>query len=229
MSEEQRPTTRQSLISRMFQSPGDDGTTVYSREVVGAGEPGEYEGVGRSVFTVERAAEAIENLPTEVPRSAAVRIVRGTLEAAGIDIADLATSTKARQAKLNSEMDLSRQRIQEIQTRTDEAIRSLEEEIRRARETGDRGVAEEEQRISDAQMDLEDVRMVRDFFDMPLDDAGLAGGGEPADAPRGYAPAVDDTQVIERVNEDDTQVIRGPGPLSGDWQSEEDTWESPNR
>ena len=230
---EDRPTTRQGFISRIFQNPGEDGTTIYSREEVGVGERGGYEGVvGRGGFTVERAAEIIENLPPEVPRPAAVRIVRGTLEAAGIDIADLATSTKARESKLNSEMDLSHDRIQEIQERTDEVVRSLEEEIRRAREARDVGVAEEEQRIADARAGLEDVRMVRDFFGLPsgLPPDAAQATEDPADTPRGYVPTGDDTQVIQPVNEDDTQILRRPGPLSGGWDSsDEDTWENPNR
>ncbi len=228
MSEE-RPATRQGFISRIFQSPGEDGTTVYSREAVGVGEPGGYEGVvSRGGFTVERAAEIIENLPPEVPRPAAVRIVRGTLEAPGIDIADLATSTKARESKLNSEMDLSHDRIREIQDGTEEVVRSLEEEIRRAREARDVGVAEEEQRIADARAGLEDVRMVRDFFGLPRGDAETMPAEDPAGAPP--APAGDDTQVIGRVDEDDTQILRRPGPLSGGWgSSEEDTWESTDR
>jgi hypothetical protein len=82
-------------------------------------------------FTVERAADVIRNLPPEVPRPAAVRIVRGTLEAAGIDVSDLATSTRARESKLNSEIELSRNRIQELKDDTEEVIRSYELEIRK--------------------------------------------------------------------------------------------------
>src|SRR3712207_7822541 len=52
--------------------------------------------------TVERAAEIIKNLPPEVPRPAAVRIVRKTLEATGTDIADLMTSTRARESDRKS-------------------------------------------------------------------------------------------------------------------------------
>ena len=71
MSEE-RPTTRQGFFSRMF-APGEEGTAIYSSEEVGIEETVEPRG-----FTVERAAGVIKNLPPEVPRPAAVRIVRGT-------------------------------------------------------------------------------------------------------------------------------------------------------
>src|SRR3712207_2707079 len=102
MSEE-RPTTRQGFLSRMFSGPEaeeEEGTAVYSVEEVGLTEEEAVEPRG---FTVGRAAEVIRNLPPEVPRLSAVRIVRGTLEAAGIDVSDLATSTRARESKLNSE------------------------------------------------------------------------------------------------------------------------------
>jgi hypothetical protein len=206
MSEE-RPTTRQGFFSRMF-APGEEGTAIYSSEEVGIEEIQEPRG-----FTVERAAEVIENLPPEVPRPAAVRIVRGTLEAAGIDIADLATSTKARESKLNSEIELSQGRIQKLKEDTEEVIQSLEEEIRKAREARDSGVAEQERRISDARTGLGDVEMVRNFFGLPRGDTDTT--TDPASG--------EETQVMERVDEeDDTQILRQPGPLSEDyWNSGE--------
>ena len=115
-------------------------------------------------FTVERAAEVIKNLPPEVPRPAAVRIVRGTLEAAGINLDDLASSTRAREAKLNSEIELSEGRIQEFKEKTEEVIRTYEAEIRKAREARDFGISEEERKISTSRSGLEDVERVRDFF-----------------------------------------------------------------
>ncbi len=204
MSEE-RPVTRHGFLSRMFSvNPEEEGaTTDYSAEEVGTtGETVEPRG-----FTVERAAEVIRNLPPEVPHSSAVRIVRGTLEAAGIDIADLATSTRARESKLNSEIELSQSRIQELKDETEEVIRSHELEIRKAREARDLGISEEERRISGARSGLQDVEKVRDFF-------GLSGehyattGKLPGDL------AEEDTQVMERVDEDDTEILRRPGPLS---------------
>jgi hypothetical protein len=206
MSEE-RPTTRQGFFSRMF-APGEEGTAIYSSEEVGIEEIQEPRG-----FTVERAAEVIKNLPPEVPRPAAVRIVRGTLEAAGIDVADLATSTRARESKLNSEIELSQGRIQKLKEDTEEVIQSLEEEIRKAREAKDSGVAEQERRISDARTGLGDVEMVRNFFALPRGDTDTT--TDPASG--------EETQVMERVDEeDDTQILRQPGPLSEDyWNSGE--------
>ena len=207
MSEERPTTTRQGFFSRMF-APGDEGTEIYSSEEVGIEEI--EESVEPRGFTVERAAEVIKNLPPEVPRPAAVRIVRGTLEAAGIDITDLATSTKARESKLNSEIELSQGRIQKLKEDSEEAIRSLQEEISKAREARDSGVAEEERKISEAQTGLGDVEMVRNFFGLPRGDAETT-----ADLPAG-----EETQVMEQ--EDDTQILRRPGPLSQDyWNAEE--------
>jgi hypothetical protein len=140
-----------------------------------------------------------------VPRPAAVRIVRGTLEAAGIDIAELETSTRTRESRLNSEIDLSENRIQQFKDETDEVIRNLEDEIRKAREARDFGVSEEERKISFAEAGLDNIDIVRDFFDLPQ---------EQADEP---PAAGDETQVMEGVEDeegDDTQVLRRPGPLS---------------
>lgn len=205
MSEE-RPTTRQGFLSRMFSGHADEeGTAVYSAEEVGA------EGTGRETmeprsFTVERAADIIRHLPPEVPRPAAVRIVRGTLEAAGIDIGELTTSTRARESKLNSEMELSQTRIQELKDKTEEVIRSYEGEIRKAREARDFGISGEERRISEARSGLEDVERVRDFFGVSEDDYSTTGD-----------LAEEDTQVMERADEEDTEILRRPGPLSEDY------------
>jgi hypothetical protein len=216
---EERPATRGGFFSRVFSGnlEGEDETTVYSAEEIGVGEieGGEMETRG---FTVERAAEIIKNLPPEVPRPAAVRIVRGTLEAAGINIDDLASSTGARESKLNSEIQLSQGRIQELNEKTEEVIRSYEAEIRKAREARDFGISEEERKISASRSGLEDVERVRDFFSLP-------GGTErPAedystttDLPPGEIDPGEDTQVMERADEDDTQILRRPGPLSDDY------------
>jgi hypothetical protein len=164
---EDRSTTRQSFFSRVFAgSTEGEGTSIYSSEEIGAGMPGtdESEGLAAHGFTVERAAEVIRNLPPEVPRPAAVRIVRGTLEAAGIDIAELQSSTRARESKLNSEIDLSENRIQQFKEETEEVIRNLEDQIRKAREARDFGVSEEERKISSAESGLDNIDLVRDFF-----------------------------------------------------------------
>jgi hypothetical protein len=204
---EDRNTTRQSFFSRVFAGNAEDeGTSIYSSEEIGMPGTDESEGLTAHGFTVERAAEVIRNLPPEVPRPAAVRIVRGTLEAAGIDIAELESSTRARESKLNSEIDLSENRIQQFKDETEEVIRNLEDEIRKAREARDFGVSEEERKISAAESGLDNIDMVRDFFGLSHDTA--------ADVP---PAAGEETQVMEGVEdeeEDDTQVLRRPGPLS---------------
>ncbi len=213
---EERPTTRQGFLSRMFSANDvneEEGTAVYSAEEVGVTGEERVEPRG---LTVERAAGVIKNLPPEVPRSSAVRIVRGTLEAAGIDVADLATSTRTRESKLNSEIELSQNRIQELREQTEEVIRSYELEIRKAREARDSGISEEERKIAGARSGLEDVERVRDFFDLQAVEttASDLGAQEP--------PAGEATEAMERVDEDDTEILRRPGPLSEEyWRSGE--------
>ena len=203
---EDRNTARQSFFSRVFTGNTEaEGTSIYSSEEIGMPGTEEAEGLAAHGFTVERAAEVIRNLPPEVPRPAAVRIVRGTLEAAGIDIAELESSTRARESRLNSEIDLSENRIQQFKDETEEVIRNLEDEIRKAREARDFGVSEEERKISSAESGLDNIDLVRDFFGLPQ---------EETDEP---PTAGEETQVMEGVEdeeEDDTQVLRRPGPLS---------------
>ena len=205
---EDRSTTRQSFFSRVFAgSTEGEGTAIYSSEEIGTDTSGTGEPESSAHgFTVERAAEVIRNLPPEVPRPAAVRIVRGTLEAAGIDIAELESSTRARESKLNSEIDLSENRIQQLKDETEEVIRNLEDEIRKAREARNFGVSEEERKIAEAEAGLDNIDMVREFFGLPVED-----GPPPSDPAAG-----EETQVMESVEEedDDTQVLRRPGPLS---------------
>ena len=219
---EDRETTRQSFFSRVFAgSTEGEGTSIYSSEEIGMPGTDESAGLAAHGFTVERAAEVIRNLPPEVPRPAAVRIVRGTLEAAGIDIAELEASTRARESKLNSEIDLSENRIQQFKDETEEVIRNLEDQIRKAREARDFGVSEEERKISSAESGLDNIDMVRDFFGLPQ---------EGADEPPADPAAGEETQVLEGVEdeeEDDTQVLRRPGPLSDseDYSAPEDKQE----
>ena len=205
---------------------GEDETAIYSAEEVGVGESGAEE-IGTRGLTVERAAGVIKNLPPEVPRPAAVRIVRGTLEAAGINVDDLASSTGARESKLNSEIQLSQGRILELKDKTQDVIRSYEEEIRKAREARDFGISEEERKISASRSGLEDVARVRDFFGLPGNEddeataSDLAGGySTTSDLPPG-SPG-EETQVMEPADEDDTQILRRPGPLSEDYLDPEE-------
>ncbi|QIN84694.1 hypothetical protein GBA63_20100 [Rubrobacter tropicus] len=216
MSEER--TNRQSFFSRMFkENEGDgEGTSIYSRQEIGSERANESEsGPHSRAFTVERAAEVIKNLPPEVPRPAAVRIVRQTLEAAGIDINELDSSTRARESRLESEIDLSEERIRKLKDDTEDVIRNLEDQIRKAREARNFGVAEQERKIDAAEAGLEDIDMVRGFFGLPQSESE----DEP-DEPAEDTTAGDETQVIEGVGEDDTQVLRKPGPLS----DSEDYW-----
>jgi hypothetical protein len=208
---EERPTTRHGFLSRMFSGNDvneEEGTAVYSAEEVGV--TGE-EMVEPRGFTVERAAEVIKNLPPEVPRSSAVRIVRGTLEAAGIDLADLVTSTTARESKLNSTIEFSQSRIHELNEQTEEVIRSYELEIRKAREARDSGISEEERKIAGARSGLEDVERVRDFF-----------GLQEVETTTSDLPPGEETEVMERVEEDDTEILRRPGPLAEDYLDSEE-------
>ena len=216
-----RSTTRQSFFSRVFAGTTEgEGTAIYSPEEVGTGTSGmgEQEGTAHG-FTVERAAEVIKNLPPEVPRLSAVRIVRGTLEAAGIDIAELESSTRARESRLNSEIDLSENRIQRLKDETEEVIRNLEDEIRKAREARNFGVSEEERKIQVAETGLDNIDLVREFFGLPEEEE------EEEPPPAGSASSAgEETQVMEGVEEveDETQVLRRPGPLS----DSEDYWEA---
>ena len=207
---EEHGTSRQSFFSRVFAgSTEGEGTSIYSSEEVGMPGTGEEEGLTAHGFTVERAAEVIKNLPPEVPRPAAVRIVRGTLEAAGIDLDELESSTRARESRLNSEIDLSENRIQQLKDETEEVIRSLEDKIRKAREARNFGVSEEERKISAAETGLDNIDLVRGFFGLPQEDADEPSADD--------AAAGEETQVMEGVEdeeEDDTQVLRRPGPLS---------------
>ena len=203
---EDRNQRRQSILSKVFAgfTEGEE-TAIFSSDEVGAPAP--------HGFTVERAAEVIRNLPPEVPRLSAVRIVRGTLEAAGIDIAELESSTRARESRLNSEIDLSEGRIQQLKDETEEVIRNLEDEIRKAREARNFGVSEEERKIQAAETGLDNIDLVRDFFGLPQEDE------PPAET------AGEETQImegVEEVEEDETQVLRRPGPLS----DSEDYWET---
>ncbi len=154
-------------------------------------------------FTVERAAGIIDGLPPDVPRESAVRIVRGTLIAADIEVEDIEKSTRARESKLHSEIELARSRQEDLRRRTEEVVRSLEEKIRKAREARDTGIAEEEEKISRALAHLEETRRVRDFFGFPEKTTDLAGD-----------PSNDETQVLEPLDADGTQAIRRPGPLA---------------
>jgi hypothetical protein len=206
---------------------GEGETRLYSAEEIGAGErrdeppPREIEQHPYG-FTVERAAEIIDDLPPDVSPESAVRIVRGTLTAAGIRVEDLERSTRARETKLRSEIGLARGRQEELKERADEVIRSLQEEIRKAEQARDNGIAEEEDRVERANTGLTDIRRVRRFFgfsgDEDAEETTEGEGAHPVRTPNAASPVSDDTQVFEPfdagADADQTQVLRRPGVSS---------------
>src|ERR687890_1602090 len=115
-------------------------------------------------FIVERVAETIADLPEGVPQESAVLIVRKTLAAAGVKLSELDASTQAQESKLNSEVGLARNRQEEVREKTQEQVRSLEEEIREAKEACEDIVSYEEEKISRAWATLEGVRRGGAFF-----------------------------------------------------------------
>jgi hypothetical protein len=153
-------------------------------------------------FIVERVAETIADLPPGVPQESAVLIVRKTLVAAGVKLSELDASTQAQESKLNSEIGLARNRQKEVQEKTQEQVRSLEEEIRKAKEACSDIVSYEERKISRAWATLEGVRRVRAFFELPEtegeDDTVLP-------AQEGTHP-----QVLEPVDADRAQISDTP-------------------
>ncbi len=212
---------RKGFFARLFGGGGEDEgeTRIYSSEELRA-EDRRDEPPPREIeqhpygFTVERAAEIIDDLPPDVSPESAVRIVRGTLTAAGIRVEDLERSTRARETKLRSEIGLARGRQEELKERAEEVIRSLQEEIRKAEQARDNGITEEENRVARASTGLGDIKRVRRFFDFPVDeDAEDTTDVEP------IRPVSDDTQVFEPFDDDvadadQTQVLRHPASSS---------------
>ncbi len=127
-------------------------------------------------LTVERLAGAIADLPSSVPRESAVLIVRKTLDAAGVRLSEVDESTRAQESRLSSEIQLAEERREELREKTQETVRSLEEEIRKAREACEDVVAYEERKITRDRALLGEVRRVRAFFELP----GTEGGEEDA-------------------------------------------------
>src|ERR671910_3906148 len=117
-------------------------------------------------FITERVAETIADLPEGVPQESAVLIVRRTLAAAGVKLSELDASTQAQESKLNSEIGLAQNRQVEVREKTQEQVRSLEEEIRKAKEACEDIVSYEERKISQAWATLEGVRRVRAFLEL---------------------------------------------------------------
>jgi hypothetical protein len=153
--------------------------------------PDQEEPLPRRDFIAERVAETIAELPEGVPQQSAVLIVRRTLAAAGVKLSELDMSTREQESKLNSEIGLARRRQEEVREKTREQVRSLEEEIRKAKEACGDIVSYEEEKIARDSATLEGVRRVRAFFELHETDAeennSLAEQGtrsEPSDTDR---------------------------------------------
>jgi hypothetical protein len=192
------------FFSRIFGRNADE-TRSYAVEKPEAGDPEKLEEEQQSSygFSVERAARIIDHLPPDVSRESAVRIVRGTLEAADIKVEDLERSTRAREAKLDSEIELARSRQNDLRKRTEDVIRSLQEEIMKAREARDTSIAEEEEKVSRAIAGLKEMKRVRAFFGFPEVE------GEKTAYTAGD-PTSDETQDLDAFDPDKTQVMRRP-------------------
>ena len=149
-------------------------------------------------LTVERLAGAIADLPPDVPRQSAVLIVRKTLDAAGVRLSEVDESTREQEVRLSHEIGLAEDRRKELREKTRETVRSLEEEIRKAREACEDVVAYEERKISRDRALLGEVRRVRTFFEL----FGAEGGEEDA----GQA----EVEELPGPTERGTQQIREP-------------------
>src|SRR5215207_8125824 len=176
---------RDSFLSRMLGRDADeDEGRIDSAEAFGMGRSkkrNESElGAQQWDCAVELVVETIDDLPSNFPRDSAVRIVRRTLAAAGIELGEFNKCTWARMPQINSEIELARNREKEFQEKTEEDIRSLEGEIRKVREAYETIRAKEEGEISRASKELENIKRVRGFFgfsDMEGDENTSAGGG----------------------------------------------------
>jgi hypothetical protein len=178
-----------SLLSKIFgEDAKEDRTSIVSAEAFGirrsttrsapkvGGQPWD--------FAVKLVVETIDDLPSNFPRDSAVRIVKRTLAAADIEIGDFNKCTWARMPQIKTEIELARRREKEFEEKTEEDIRSLEREIRKAREDYETIRAKEEEEISRASKELENLKRVRAFFgfsDMEGDE-NVSPGGEAAEA-----------------------------------------------
>src|SRR3712207_4924228 len=77
-------------------------------------------------FAVELVVETIDDLPSNFPWESAVRIVKRSLAAAGIEYGDFNKRTWARMPQINSEIELARRRDKKFKEKTEQDIRSLE-------------------------------------------------------------------------------------------------------
>ena len=154
-------------------------------------------------FITERVAETIADLPEGVPQESAVLIVRRTLAAAGVKLSELDASTQAQESKLNSEIGLAQNRQVEVREKTQEQVRSLEEEIRKAKEACEDIVSYEEEKIARASATLEGVRRVRAFFELHETE------GEEGTGPLGQRTHVLEPADVDRAQISDTPLYPG--------------------
>jgi hypothetical protein len=169
-----------SIFSRILgRDAGEGDGRTDSVETTGMSRPKKRDesGLGdqRWDSAVKLVVETIDDLPSNFPRHSAVRIVKRTLAAAGIEIGDFNKRTWARMPQIGVEMELSRSREQEFKKKTQEDIRALEEEIKKARQAYETIRVEEEAEISRASKELENIKRVRAFLgfsDMDSDTEG---------------------------------------------------------
>ena len=174
-------------------------------------------------LTVERLAGVIADLPSSLPRESAVLIVRKTLDAADVELSEVDASTREQEVRLSSEIGLVENRQKELREKTQETVRSLEEEIRKAQETVrsleeeirksreacDEVVAYEERKISHDRALLRKVRRVRAFFGLAK--AEVEEGADPAE--RGTQQILEPSDVMVRRR--NFQPPFGPGTGGG--------------
>jgi hypothetical protein len=158
-----------SFFSRMLgRDAAEEETAIGSAEAFGVRRSKDRSvheaGERQWAFAVKLVVETIEDLPSNVPRDSAVRIVKRTLAAADIEIGEFNKRTWARMPQINSEIELARSREQEFKEKTEEEIRALEEEIRKAREAYETIRMEEEAQITRASKELENIKRARAFF-----------------------------------------------------------------
>ena len=194
------------LLSRLRGRDEDDSMSYSAEEIETRGsskkeEPGE--GQQPQGFSIQRIAETIADLPSTVPQEHAVLIVRRTLAAAGVKLFEVDVATQALESELSSEIGLARNQQKDVQEKTAETVRSLEEEIRRAQEACDGIVNYEEEKISRATAAVKEVRRVRAFFDLPE-----------MEGEKNTGQADKDTQVLEPLTVGKTPLVRErSGPL----------------
>src|SRR5215211_5763695 len=164
----------QMLTDVVGRDDDEEESSTYSAEEVGTrrfkrggSEEERQPPQGFTVERIERVAEMLDELPSDVSRESSSHIVRATLTAAGIELSSFDRSTSERVSKLSSEIEIARTRQKEFREQTEETVHALEEEIRKAREACDAVLIEEKKKISRASAALKEVERVRAFFDFP--------------------------------------------------------------